>query len=59
MLFSLQALESRGISELLLTSDSHEGLKSGGVNGGEALRCENSPKSQNHTLYFLQCFNWG
>ncbi|XP_071374728.1 beta-galactosidase-1-like protein 2 [Centroberyx affinis] len=33
MLFIKEALQSRGISELLLTSDSHNGLKSGGVNG--------------------------
>lgn len=37
MLFSPKALESRGISELLLTSDSHEGLKNGGVGRGKAL----------------------
>uniref|UniRef100_A0A667XQ39 Beta-1,3-glucuronyltransferase 1 (glucuronosyltransferase P) b n=1 Tax=Myripristis murdjan TaxID=586833 RepID=A0A667XQ39_9TELE len=33
MLFIKEALQSRGISELLLTSDNHDGLKSGGVNG--------------------------
>ncbi|XP_038565281.1 beta-galactosidase-1-like protein 2 isoform X1 [Micropterus salmoides] len=33
MLFIKEALQSRGISELLLTSDSHNTLKSGGVDG--------------------------
>uniref|UniRef100_A0A669DFG5 Beta-galactosidase n=1 Tax=Oreochromis niloticus TaxID=8128 RepID=A0A669DFG5_ORENI len=36
MLFIKEALQSRGISELLLTSDKHNTLKSGGVDG--ALR---------------------
>uniref|UniRef100_A0A3P8RFW1 Beta-galactosidase n=1 Tax=Astatotilapia calliptera TaxID=8154 RepID=A0A3P8RFW1_ASTCA len=36
MLFIKEALQSRGISELLLTSDKHKTLKSGGVDG--ALR---------------------
>lgn len=30
----LKALQSRGISELLITSDKHSALKSGGVSGG-------------------------
>uniref|UniRef100_A0A8D3CWA4 Beta-1,3-glucuronyltransferase 1 (glucuronosyltransferase P) b n=1 Tax=Scophthalmus maximus TaxID=52904 RepID=A0A8D3CWA4_SCOMX len=34
MLFIKEALQSRGISELLLTSDNHNALKSGGVGGG-------------------------
>ncbi|XP_037603676.1 beta-galactosidase-1-like protein 2 [Sebastes umbrosus] len=33
MLFIKEALQSRGISELLLTSDNHNTLKSGGVDG--------------------------
>ncbi|XP_029028978.1 beta-galactosidase-1-like protein 2 isoform X2 [Betta splendens] len=33
MLFLKEALQSRGISELLLTSDLHNKLRSGGVNG--------------------------
>uniref|UniRef100_A0AAX7UWA3 Beta-galactosidase n=1 Tax=Astatotilapia calliptera TaxID=8154 RepID=A0AAX7UWA3_ASTCA len=33
MLFIKEALQSRGISELLLTSDKHKTLKSGGVDG--------------------------
>uniref|UniRef100_A0A4W6E1K5 Beta-1,3-glucuronyltransferase 1 (glucuronosyltransferase P) b n=1 Tax=Lates calcarifer TaxID=8187 RepID=A0A4W6E1K5_LATCA len=33
MLFIKEALQSRGISELLLTSDDHNTLKSGGVDG--------------------------
>uniref|UniRef100_A0A672HA00 Beta-galactosidase-1-like protein 2 n=1 Tax=Salarias fasciatus TaxID=181472 RepID=A0A672HA00_SALFA len=33
-MLSLKALQSRGISELLLTSDNHNTLKSGGVEGG-------------------------
>ncbi|AWP00498.1 putative beta-galactosidase-1-like protein 2 [Scophthalmus maximus] len=33
MLFIKEALQSRGISELLLTSDNHNALKSGGVGG--------------------------
>ncbi|KAF1378928.1 hypothetical protein PFLUV_G00195600 [Perca fluviatilis] len=33
MLFIKEALESRGISELLLTSDNHNTVKSGGVDG--------------------------
>lgn len=40
LLFSLQAIESRGISELLFTSDTHEGLKTGGLSGGTALTSE-------------------
>uniref|UniRef100_A0A673W1B4 Beta-galactosidase-1-like protein 2 n=1 Tax=Salmo trutta TaxID=8032 RepID=A0A673W1B4_SALTR len=34
MPFIKEALQSRGINELLLTSDNHEGLKEGGVTGG-------------------------
>uniref|UniRef100_A0A8C5GB03 Beta-galactosidase-1-like protein 2 n=1 Tax=Gouania willdenowi TaxID=441366 RepID=A0A8C5GB03_GOUWI len=34
MIFIKEALQSRGISELLLTSDNHNTLKSGGVDGG-------------------------
>uniref|UniRef100_A0A8C4EKT1 Beta-galactosidase n=1 Tax=Dicentrarchus labrax TaxID=13489 RepID=A0A8C4EKT1_DICLA len=34
MLFIKEALQSRGISELLFTSDNHNTLKSGGVEGG-------------------------
>ncbi|KAM3868830.1 beta-galactosidase-1-like protein 2 [Diretmus argenteus] len=33
MVFIKEALQSRGISELMLTSDNHNGLKSGGVDG--------------------------
>ncbi|XP_016403025.1 beta-galactosidase-1-like protein 2, partial [Sinocyclocheilus rhinocerous] len=33
MSFIKEALLSRGISELLLTSDNHDGLKCGGVDG--------------------------
>uniref|UniRef100_A0AAY4AI47 Beta-galactosidase n=1 Tax=Denticeps clupeoides TaxID=299321 RepID=A0AAY4AI47_9TELE len=53
--FVKQALLSRGISELLLTSDNHEGLKDGGVNG--ALRTINLQKLKNEDmmlLHFLQ-----
>uniref|UniRef100_A0A665W4F9 Beta-galactosidase n=1 Tax=Echeneis naucrates TaxID=173247 RepID=A0A665W4F9_ECHNA len=34
MLFIKEALQSRGINELLLTSDNHNTLRSGGVEGG-------------------------
>uniref|UniRef100_A0AAQ6AQ26 Beta-galactosidase n=1 Tax=Amphiprion ocellaris TaxID=80972 RepID=A0AAQ6AQ26_AMPOC len=37
MLFIKEALQSRGISELLLTSDNHNTLKSGGVDGADSL----------------------
>uniref|UniRef100_A0A8D3BPP2 Beta-1,3-glucuronyltransferase 1 (glucuronosyltransferase P) b n=1 Tax=Scophthalmus maximus TaxID=52904 RepID=A0A8D3BPP2_SCOMX len=37
MLFIKEALQSRGISELLLTSDNHNALKSGGVGGANML----------------------
>ncbi|KAM9728968.1 beta-galactosidase-1-like protein 2 [Menidia menidia] len=49
MAFLKEALQSRGISELLLTSDNHNTLKSGGVNG--ALRSVKLQKlNQRHIL---------
>ncbi|XP_053331955.1 beta-galactosidase-1-like protein 2 [Clarias gariepinus] len=51
MAFLKEALESRGISELLLTSDSHEGLKSGGVNG--VLRTLNLRKLNHEDIKYL------
>ncbi|XP_066506979.1 beta-galactosidase-1-like protein 2 [Hoplias malabaricus] len=52
MPFLKEALESRGITELLLTADSHEGLKRGGVNG--ALRTLNLRKLNYDDLKFLE-----
>lgn len=37
MLFPLQTIEQRGISELLLASDSHKGLERGGVSKGKSI----------------------
>uniref|UniRef100_A0A3Q3IHX4 Beta-galactosidase n=1 Tax=Monopterus albus TaxID=43700 RepID=A0A3Q3IHX4_MONAL len=40
MIFIKEALQSRGISELLLTSDNHNALKSGGVDGVNNQQCQ-------------------
>ncbi|KAL7846443.1 hypothetical protein SRHO_G00214230 [Serrasalmus rhombeus] len=50
--FLKEALQSRGISELLLTADSHEGLKSGGVSG--ALRTLNLRKLNYDDIKYLE-----
>ncbi|XP_072515257.1 beta-galactosidase-1-like protein 2 isoform X3 [Salminus brasiliensis] len=52
MPFLKEALQSRGINELLLTSDSHEGLKSGGVSG--ALRTLNLRKLNYDDIKYLE-----
>ncbi|XP_028818023.1 beta-galactosidase-1-like protein 2 isoform X2 [Denticeps clupeoides] len=51
MTFIKEALLSRGISELLLTSDNREGLKCGGVEG--ALRTINLQKLSYGTMQYL------
>ncbi|KAG9263121.1 beta-galactosidase-1-like protein 2 isoform X2 [Astyanax mexicanus] len=52
MPFLKEALQSRGVSELLLTSDSHEGLKSGGLSG--ALRTLNLRKLNYEDIKYLE-----
>ncbi|XP_036381528.1 beta-galactosidase-1-like protein 2 [Megalops cyprinoides] len=51
MPFIKEALQSRGIDELLLTSDNHDGLKLGGVNG--ALKTINLQKLNTESLKYL------
>ncbi|XP_067289423.1 beta-galactosidase-1-like protein 2 [Pseudorasbora parva] len=52
MSFVKEALQERGISEVLLTSDDHEGLKYGGING--ALRTLNLQKMNHDDLKYLE-----
>ncbi|XP_051973205.1 beta-galactosidase-1-like protein 2 [Xyrauchen texanus] len=47
-----EALQERGISELLLTSDNHEGLKDGGIKG--ALRALNLQKMNYDDIKYLE-----
>nr|XP_020477754.1 beta-galactosidase-1-like protein 2 [Monopterus albus] len=51
MIFIKEALQSRGISELLLTSDNHNALKSGGVDG--AIRSVKLQKLNHRNLQDL------
>ncbi|XP_048853660.1 beta-galactosidase-1-like protein 2 isoform X2 [Brienomyrus brachyistius] len=51
MPFIKEALLSRGIDELLLTSDTHEGMKQGGVSG--ALQAINLQKLSHEVTEFL------
>uniref|UniRef100_A0A3B5A540 Beta-galactosidase n=1 Tax=Stegastes partitus TaxID=144197 RepID=A0A3B5A540_9TELE len=51
MLFIKEALQSRGISEMLLTSDNHNTLKSGGVDG--AIRTVKLQKLNQRTIQDL------
>lgn len=46
---SFQALLSRGITELLLTSDNKEGLKLGGVKGGIVRQTSTQTNTHTHT----------
>ncbi|KTG01547.1 hypothetical protein cypCar_00030076, partial [Cyprinus carpio] len=52
MSFIKEALQERGISEVLLTSDDHEGLKYGGVQG--ALRTLNLQKMNHDDIKYLE-----
>ncbi|XP_076875386.1 beta-galactosidase-1-like protein 2 [Brachyhypopomus gauderio] len=52
MKFLKEAVQSRGISELLLTSDTHEGLMSGGVNG--VFRSLNLRKLNHDDISYLE-----
>ncbi|XP_073771218.1 beta-galactosidase-1-like protein 2 isoform X2 [Danio rerio] len=52
MSFIKEALQERGISEALLTSDNHEGLKHGGVKG--ALRTLNLQKMKHDDIKYLE-----
>ncbi|XP_050976571.1 beta-galactosidase-1-like protein 2 [Labeo rohita] len=52
MAFIKEALQERGISEVLLTSDNHEGLKYGGVQG--ALRTLNLQKMNHDDIKYLE-----
>ncbi|XP_026871256.2 beta-galactosidase-1-like protein 2 [Electrophorus electricus] len=52
MTFLKEALQSRGISELLLTSDNHKGLKDGGVSG--VLRTLNLRKLNFDDINYLE-----
>lgn len=53
----LQCLQSRGINELLLTSDNWEGLRYGGMEGGNAdIRsnsCVKKEKKMPSILYYV------
>ncbi|XP_038860921.1 beta-galactosidase-1-like protein 2 [Salvelinus namaycush] len=51
MPFIKEALQSRGINELLLTSDNHEGLKEGGVTG--VIRTVNLQKLNQGDIKYL------
>ncbi|CAB1316594.1 unnamed protein product [Coregonus sp. 'balchen'] len=51
MPFIKEALKSRGINELLLTSDNHEGLKEGGVTG--VIRTVNLQKLNQGDIKYL------
>ncbi|XP_060765461.1 beta-galactosidase-1-like protein 2 [Neoarius graeffei] len=52
MAFLKEAIESRGISELLFTSDTHEGLKTGGLSG--VLRTLNLRKLNYEDVKYLE-----
>ncbi|XP_077051783.1 beta-galactosidase-1-like protein 2 [Siphateles boraxobius] len=52
MSYIKEALQERGISEVLLTSDDHEGLKYGGIKG--ALRTLNLQKMNHDDIKYLE-----
>uniref|UniRef100_A0A3Q4HVM7 Beta-1,3-glucuronyltransferase 1 (glucuronosyltransferase P) b n=1 Tax=Neolamprologus brichardi TaxID=32507 RepID=A0A3Q4HVM7_NEOBR len=54
ILFIKEALQSRGISELLLTSDEHKALKSGGVDGGILIITHLNINMHTHITYVFK-----